>query len=248
MASSDEVQGGLALSEIAAGRFGEVSRSLNNGSGNPEAKHILCYGDSITHGYPEGCPYCSYLRDALNGDEDDEQVYETTRIGIVGYSTTQMLNAVDEKDIGLRNEIRSQKRHPPYDLAIILGGTNDIPGNENLAPNTKLAVYNEAARSIANNLKDLHKIALNTGAAHTLALSIPGAKFDADKEIWREVRSRANRMLKGHANHVKKMEYLEFPIEYEWQGVNWKDRVHPTCEGYKALAEALAPTVRSMLQ
>lgn len=94
-----------------------------------------------------------------------------------------------------------------------------ITGNENLAPNTKLAVYNEAARSIANNLKDLHKIALNTGAAHTLALSIPGAKFDADKEIWREVRSRANRMLKGHANHVKKMEYLEFPIEYEWQGV-----------------------------
>lgn len=229
------------------GHIGEVHRSLNGDPKDSNTKRILCYGDSLTSGFPRGCPYAMYLQEALDA-KPDGQTYQVDHIGIIGRRSGFFVEIAGQEH-GLEHELKRQKSYPAADVVIIMVGTNNVPKEfDDVAPDTINTIIYEGARSIANDVEELHKIALDSGAAHTIALAIPPSEVQNLEPHSAEMAQEANKNVKQYASGNDKIRFVPFPIEYEYHGVNWSDKYHMTCEGYEALGQALAPIVLSILK
>ena len=147
---------------------------------NPQAKRILCYGDSNTWGdvpnkeerYASNIRWTGVLQDAL-GDG-----YEVVEEGLGG-RTFEAVESGKEHRVGITHLTSILKTHEPIDIMTIMLGTNDMKSNFSLSvediaehlkrtiqlvkeetPNTKIVVIspppvtNPDGRELDERLKD----------------------------------------------------------------------------------------------
>eukprot|EP00531_Pseudo-nitzschia_arenysensis_P007829 CAMPEP_0116138032 /NCGR_PEP_ID=MMETSP0329-20121206/12557_1 /TAXON_ID=697910 /ORGANISM="Pseudo-nitzschia arenysensis, Strain B593" /LENGTH=245 /DNA_ID=CAMNT_0003632971 /DNA_START=76 /DNA_END=813 /DNA_ORIENTATION=+ len=221
-------------------------------------KRVFCFGDSLTAGTsPPGYdlyPYARYLEKALNPREDTTETTATTTAkitvewkGFPGWTSQSLLT-----DAGLDNFLSNIKLEgneeenppPPFDLAIILAGTNDL-------------AHNPSSESIFNSIREIHELALDKGCTQTLALGIPPSGWQAHSEQARELAASVNQQLESWATTTSTTtsttssttNYMPFPISTFDRSSNlWSvDGLHFSKEGYEYLGNALAPIVTEIL-
>lgn len=96
------------------------------------AKHILCYGDSLTAGYfNKGRSFEPYARALTEKLADIGMACRISFCGFSGRTAEEMVQTASGslKDIvGLRGKglIRTLEEDGPFDLVIIMAGTNDL--------------------------------------------------------------------------------------------------------------------------
>lgn len=238
-----------------------------------EPKMIICYGDSLTYGYPPpATPYSTTLERELNDlytpeiDSDSSIASSLSKnetlkpsvavqnLGIVGYTSKQMLDHIYDEKTGVCSIIEKEPYRPT--LVIILAGTNDLVQ----MADTSL----ESVRNILQSILELHQQALscnnvskkdkdNSGSSkkmHTLAIGIPGSyTFDNTPELASRAKF-VNDALKSYSSSTdgSRTDYFEFPFPYVENDVKWHaDGTHMTEEGYLELGKALAPKVKEIL-
>jgi lysophospholipase L1-like esterase len=140
-------------------------------------RHILCYGDNLTLGFcsngSQKKPYAAALSDALL------RVGIRCRVsvgGLSGHTAKQMVSAIDRPEVkdakgrlvgkGLGKIIEEEG---PFDLCIIMAGTNDL---------TLLS----RSEDIVKDLRNLHAAAHNRGVP-TIALAPPSPQHAAQAEL-----------------------------------------------------------------
>lgn len=238
-----------------------------------EPKMIICYGDSLTYGYPPpATPYSTTLERELNDfytpeiDSDSSIVSSLSKnetlkpsvivqnLGIVGYTSKQMLDHIYDEKTGVCAIIEKEPYRPT--LVIILAGTNDLVQ----MTDTSL----ESVKDILQSILELHQQALscnnvskkdkdNSGSSkkmHTLAIGIPGSYTFDNTPILASRAKFVNNALKSYSLSAdgSRTEYFDFPFPYVENDSKWHtDGTHMTEEGYIELGKALAPKVKEIL-
>jgi lysophospholipase L1-like esterase len=176
-------------------------------------------------------------------------------LGIIGYTSKQMLDHIYDEKTGVCAIIEKEPYRPR--LIIILAGTNDLVQ----MADTSL----ESARDILQSILDLHQQALscnnnvskkdkdnsgNSEKMHTLAIGIPGSyTFDTTPVLASRAKF-VNDALKSYSSSTDgaRTDYFDFPFPYVENDVKWHaDGTHMTEEGYIELGKALAPKVKEIL-
>lgn len=141
---------------------------------------ILCYGDSLTAGFfSEGQYFEPYGRTMVEQIGAAGRSCEVTVCGLNGMTAADMASAmgstlVDVCGIRWKGLARVLKEDGPFDLAIIMAGTNDLPN----------VVRRQA---LSQNLRCLHGICHQQGVP-TLALAPPPIpKMSALWEVERQL-------------------------------------------------------------
>lgn len=138
---------------------------------------ILAFGDSLTEGW---CnfgttfhPYSSKLQILLQSLPVSKPFIIINR-GVSGETTGEMQARLP----------RVLDNDGPFDLAIILGGTNDLGGSRD-----------KNADSLFERLKSLHEVILKE-CSLSVAITIPESGFDERNPALKEKRSKVNQLLK----------------------------------------------------
>jgi len=181
----------------------ESSRKTKKSSTKAEKKEkvnkrrILCYGDSLTAGFHSHGfnfhPYASKLAQLIHLHID--------HIGMNGWTVQEMVSSADKPKVtcvcgrvweGLEYKLREASTSQPYDLVIIMAGTNDLS-----------AVRGSTAEQdkLLDSLKALHSIA-HKYHCETICLSIPEMQAETGKhyENIREARTYLNAGLRKFAS------------------------------------------------
>ena len=216
----------LGLSDIAwgAGMGGRGSK-----------KRVLCFGDSLTAGYrkaKESTPYGTQLRERLG------EKYEVVVSGVPGETTGEMVVRIEEvikkaKEGGGRM----------FDLAVVLGGTNDV-------------ARKVPAEEVMANLTAIHQ-ALHAEGCKTIALGIPqhyqmfmhGGYFAQVRDTINESLEKLS--LSVHAIRAQQMTFLTLDprLPYfdpttttpsELHSDLWDDGIHFSEKGYTQLGTCVA--------
>ena len=207
------------------------------------AMKVLAFGDSLTAGYHSMghgfAPWAPLLQRLIGVDTVDH-------IGLSGFTPQQMLDTKDDdavKDVvpltwpGYRSQLR---RHGPYGVVLILGGTNDLADRI-------------PTRDILSNVAALHQVAFEHGA-RTVAMTIPeskaatmvdwlcAARLEANQAIaaWAKTQPSSRTLLVDAANLVP---YSESGPPFLWE----RDGLHMSAAGYEAFGRALAPPVADFI-
>lgn len=145
--------------------------------GQNRERHILCYGDNLTFGFcsngRECKPYAAPLSEAL------VKVGIQCKVsvgGLSGHTARQMVSAIDKpsvtdmqgRAIG-RGLGRILDEDGPFDLVIIMAGTNDL---------TLLS----RSEDIVRDLRSLH-MAAHKRRIPTVAIAPPSPQREAQKEV-----------------------------------------------------------------
>jgi lysophospholipase L1-like esterase len=187
------------------------------------SKTILAFGDSLTAGYlargTRFSPYTNRLNELV-----DRSKFTIFNSGVSGETTRSM---------ALRMPILLKLLDKPLDLAIILGGTNDLGSTL-------------TAAKIAANLQKIHCAVWKTGAK-TIAVSIPEMRAEERYGWITKKRNDANLLMldfvKQHADHVS---YFDLAAAIPCVGISselrqqyWDDDLHFSEYGYKRFGELL---------
>jgi len=214
-------------------------------------KRVFCFGDSLTAGTSpprhDLYPYAKYLENALTSREGPAEITVGWK-GFPGWTSSLLLTDAGFADI--LNDAK-RKRTPeessqiqidqglaPFDLVIILAGTNDL-------------AHSTSADPIFEDIKSIHNLALDKGCTHTLALGIPPSGWQERSEQARDMAASVNAQLESWAtaNEQPTTTYLPFPIQtFDRASDLWSpDGLHFSEKGYQLLGNSLAPIVDEIL-
>lgn len=149
----------------------------HTGSNQPQDHHILCYGDNLTFGFCSNghqCkPYAAALSDALMRAGIRCKVSVG---GLSGHTARQMVGAIDKPPVtdaqgrivgrGLGQILDEDG---PFDLCIIMAGTNDL-------------TLMSRSEDVVRDLRSLHAAAHSRGVP-TVALAPPSPQRSAQVEL-----------------------------------------------------------------
>ncbi|KAI1417128.1 SGNH hydrolase [Hypoxylon sp. FL1857] len=189
---------------------------------------ILCFGDSLTAGFPAGQPYAEKLKekleDAFLGHGYGEIEYEVD--GVPGDLVTRG-SFIERMEDAWRIALQAKE---PYDWTITLGGTNDLG-------------WGCAVDEIVAGLKRTWDIPLSKGGK-VLALTIPDTR-SRYKDI-KERRDEVNKTIKEYKqpNFFYFDLYSAIPyhdMKPEDRPKYWEmDGVHLSANGYNLMGEKIA--------
>lgn len=211
-------------------------------------KHIVCFGDSNTHGYcaetggrfDESQRWCCLLQEKLG---EDFQVIEE---GLSG-RTTCFDDPIHEGLNGLDYIYPCLMSHEPLDLLVIMLGTNDTKER-----------FGASAACIALGLRRLISKAFSTdcwvgGIANILVVSpqsidIRYMETEVAATMGRGCAEKSEELAAEFEKIAIMMgcHFMDADKEIEAQ-TNDIDYMHLTKEGHRQLAEALAEKVRGIL-
>jgi lysophospholipase L1-like esterase len=198
---------------------------------------IFCFGDSLTAGTSppslETYPYAPYLEASLKTRGVLPNAVVRHR-GFPGWTASQLLDSVNSEQ-GLLTSIR-KIQDPPLSIVIILAGTNDLG-------------YQREDVEISSDLFRLHEACYAEGIAHTIGISIPSSNYQVHYAEAAKKAEKVNTLLEEFC--LSKPEgqatFHRFPFGYDG-GDNWShDGLHFSEDGYKILAESLAPVIEDIL-
>ncbi|KAH6670089.1 SGNH hydrolase-type esterase domain-containing protein [Halenospora varia] len=193
------------------------------------ALHILCFGDSITHGFSKmGTLYHPY---AIALQASLERAFPTWNITIDEQGQNGDQVASPPGGFLPRMDILYEEVHPhnPYDFAVVLGGTNDI-------------CVGRPAPDIYNALKLVWEIPLSH-ETEVLALTITEITPEP------EPAGRIDRLNSAIMNHEGGHHYhtLDLHNVVPWKTATpaqrkeiWDDGIHFTPKGYDLIGNVIA--------
>lgn len=202
-------------------------------------KHILCYGDSNTHGYiPGGGRYDDNTRwtrllTNLLGDE-----YLVIEEGL-NSRTSSFNDPTAPYKNGMDYIVPCIQTHEPIDLTILMLGSNDMKQR-----------FSPSVEKIADSLHQLTQVILDVSQAPVLLVSpillgenMPNSPFctsfpKASLNISRELGS----ALENVANQLG----VAFLNAANFAEPSHEDSLHLTTEGHKALADAFYHKIKEM--
>jgi len=223
-------------------------RSFFNGVSSSCARRVLVYGDSLTAGYYNGGtafePYGLQLAKVLAPELD----VEVQCCGLIGVGVEEMAkNLTDLQIEDVRHRMGRGVSHilaeqGPFDLAIIMGGTND------LAHGTPLP-------RILRALQALHGACWEVGVP-TVAMTVPPnhcvGRRTAYAKNWRDLnRQIASWAVSGETNAPARIVDVEklVPFGSGQKALLWeRDGLHFSPAGSRQLGSGLASHVESLLK
>lgn len=194
---------------------------------------ILAFGDSLTEGWTafgtKFHPYSSKLQILLQSLPVSKPFSIINR-GISGETTEQMQARLP----------RILAKDGPFDLAIILGGTNDLGRS-----------LDKKANSLFERLKSLHEEILKE-CPLSVALTIPEGGFDERNPALRKKRSKVNQLLKDYVQANRdKMILCDLSVKLPHKSLSeedrrrfWHDGLHFTPDGYDRMAEVIFEDIK----
>jgi len=220
----------------------------------PTRRRVLAYGDSLTAGYRLNgfrfSPYGLFLAGALAGSDS---VVDVWVCGLSGMTAKELADGLDKPS--LRDAVgrtgkglcRVLMEHGPFDLAVIMVGTNDI----GLSP--------AEPRAIVADIVKLHEACHQEGVC-TVALAVPPSGAMREHERYRDRWLEVNRELRelggskvtagGATGHVALFVDTGSLVRFEGEdgGCLWeRDRLHLSEVGSRALGEGLAPLLAKLI-
>ncbi len=204
---------------------------------NQKVYRVYCYGDSLTAGLLPGgshFPYAQVLRKQLQ--QIDPHI-EVNFMGLSGWTAKELLEDTDYLPKALE-----ETAYPPIDLVILLAGTNDL--GHSLLP---IEGGKTREDEIFGNVWKLHVLA-HSKNAHTIAISVPGSRFQYVNAQAKATCGRLNVLIKSKCDENPLCTYLQCPIEYSPETPLFsEDGLHFSEEGYKHVAHNLVPVVLKAL-
>ncbi|KAI4870358.1 SGNH hydrolase [Hypoxylon rubiginosum] len=184
---------------------------------------ILCFGDSLTAGYPAGQPYAAKLKEKL------EDAFRDHLFSCVEYEVDGVPGDLVTRGSYI-DRMRANWKREPYDWTIVLGGTNDLG-------------WDRPTSDIITGLERTWEIPLSKGGK-VLALTIP----DTKSRLYnlKERRDAVNKAIKEY----KKPFFFSFDLNSalpyhdmapEDRAKYWEmDGVHLSAAGYDLMGEKVA--------
>ncbi|CAJ2512830.1 Uu.00g009490.m01.CDS01 [Anthostomella pinea] len=218
------------------------STPANSGKTPKPALRILCFGNSLTAGYPADNPYGIRLKEKLE-EVFPHFVKGKEKGGKNGGGVEFDVDGVPGDLVARgsflgRMESAWQQAEHPYDWTIVLGGTNDIG-------------WGVDTDQLIEGLKRSWDIPLSKGGK-VLALTIPETKYRSAK--LEESRNKVNDAIRGY----KKKNFFHFDlfnaIPYHSMPAGdrptyWEmDGVHLTAAGYDLMGEKIAEALVRILR
>lgn len=199
------------------------------------AFRILAFGDSLTEGWcdfgTKFRPYTRKLQSLIQSLSNSKPVDVVNR-GVSGETTDQMnsrLGLVLDKD-------------GPFDLVIILGGTNDLGFS-----------LNKDGEPLFRRLRSLHELALRH-SPFSVAVTIPETGYEALDQFapLREKRLQVNNLLKNYVqDHASKMLLCDLSTKLPRKSLSdedrrkfWADDLHFTPAGYDRMGEIIFENIK----
>jgi len=223
--------------------------SFPSGSDGTTHLRILAFGDSLTAGfYAFGHLFAPYAK-ALGTGLLPSIASDIWVCGLSGAKSTEMVNRVQdakfEDCVGRvgKGIQRVLVDHGPFDLALIMAGTNDL-GTED-------------PQIIAANLQTLHKVCHRQGV-RTVALSVPPSAAATRIKCISKRRMKVNKILAkwskdegrevGDGTGVASFVDTESIVPFSEQNGFWEtDGLHFSRSGSRELGRGLAQLLRPLL-
>ncbi|KAI2606552.1 SGNH hydrolase [Hypoxylon sp. NC1633] len=194
----------------------------------PRTLRILCFGDSLTAGFPAGRPYAERLREKLDQAFRGHgySAVECEVDGVPGDLVTKGSYA-ERMQEALRVAARHKER---YDWTIVLGGTNDLG-------------WGCDEELIIQGLKRTWDFPLSKGCK-VLTLTIPDTRAK-----FREIQERREKVNKAIREYKKQnVFYFDLNTALPYHDMPPADRpkywnmdgVHLTADGYDLMGEKIA--------
>lgn len=190
---------------------------------------ILCFGNSLTSGFPADHPYAVKMKEKLEAAFPSLDVQCEVN-GVPG-------DLVTRGTFKQRLATSWKAAEHPFDWTIVLGGTNDIG-------------WGYPAEPIADALKMAWDISLTKGGK-VLALTIPECK--ARHRDTDERRGEVNKAIKEY----KKQNFYTFDLfeaipfhkmSFLDREKNWEvDGIHFTADGYDCMGEKIAEALTKIM-
>ena len=231
------------LMVVILSRFQSASMqiSFNNNDSVPRRKVVFAFGDSLTAGTSGDklYPYVNYLH--LSPPE----AFQVHHVGLPGWRTQSMLDFASDPQRGLRSALKATQP----DLVVLLAGTNDLG--------------EVSAQEIFENLQALHGMVYSFDKdtnnkvrrkvpRQTIGIGIPSSKYQTMVPAAAEKAQAVNHLLQAWQEEESRFNYMPFPFDYNDEttsgGLWHSDGLHFTEEGYKRLAQAVAPKVELILE
>mmetsp|Transcript_29361 Transcript_29361/g.94715 ORF Transcript_29361/g.94715 Transcript_29361/m.94715 type:complete len:217 (-) Transcript_29361:143-793(-) len=193
------------------------------------AYRVLAYGDSLTAGYHGGgrffAPYASCL-------ESEDVLVDY--VGLSGWTAEEMVRG-DNSPASTVLAAATQRGSFPYDLCVILAGTNDLGRRD--------------APAIVDDLWRLHESAAKHLAKGTVAVGVPSSHAQRLYPAFKAKCDAVNAELQRRAKGTTTTLYVPFPVDYSDTDGLWEpDGLHMSRKGYDALGTALRPIVFDRLE
>ncbi|KAH7026331.1 SGNH hydrolase-type esterase domain-containing protein [Microdochium trichocladiopsis] len=186
---------------------------------------ILCFGDSLTSGFPTGMPYAVQLRLKLAAAFPHHEIY----CEVEGVPGDQVAKGKFIERMNLSWKLAERDKEP-YDWTIVLGGTNDLG-------------WGTPISDIKQALEKCWDIALAKGSK-VLALTVPETKYNRDKLISQ--REELNAFIKdtkkrGFFYHDLHSSFPYHSLPPSRKPELWNpDGLHLTSEGYAEVGSKVA--------
>lgn len=203
-------------------------------------KHILCFGDSNTHGYiPGGGRYdddtrwTGILRQLLGSD------YMIIEEGLNG-RTSSFDDPFEPFKNGMDYIIPCLETHKPLDLTILMLGSNDM--KQRFSPSTE---------KISASLERLARLILDVSEAPVLLVSpiLLGDNMDNSDfapSFSPEAVSISHELGAALKNVADKLQ-IPFMNAADYAAPSLEDSLHLTAEGHRALAQAFYKKVLEII-
>jgi len=200
---------------------------------------VLCFGDSLTAGFPFDSPYALALSKVLGvpflGKGPPSVCNEGCCVvsALSGYRASEFVQLANQTNIAskrFRNEnaggIRAMLRNHHFTVVIVMAGTNDLADTDSI-------------QEILDSLRSLHKIVLDTPRTLLVALPVPEAAYMKRFIAKNEQRLAINKALQKDAEKSEGRMYfidINSVFPHDMNGGMWHyDGLHMTLEGYESL-------------
>jgi lysophospholipase L1-like esterase len=213
-------------------------------------RRVLAFGDSLTEGYVTStsfAPYSDHLRTLLNANITHAELSSAAasrsvavdNYGVSGDFATAM---PDRLHLVLR---KAQEVGAPYDLVIVLAGTNDLGCDGSVDD-----IFGSLTRMYAEVL------AHHSRSAHLLLVTVPEARMTFSEGYTRARTGLNERIRDFHAEHVdQRTHLLDLDKVIPYSSVRktdreaeflplWSDTLHFSALGYERVACLLYAVIR----
>ena len=197
----------------------------------------MCYGDSLTagltlHGFH---PYSEYLKQELRSKGLNVDI---VTIGLSGWSAEKVVE-ISGEERGLKTLLQTQG---PFDLVILLSGTNDLGQR-------KKSGISKREYEIYENVWSLHEI-VHKENVRTIAVAVPNSAYQFYHANASRLCDRLNNLIMNACNSVVNLcTFVAGQIVYEPASPMFEaDGLHFSVIGYENMAKALLPVVMKVLK
>jgi len=194
---------------------------------------ILCFGDSLTSGYPTGMPYAIQLRLKLAAAFPHHEI----SCNVEGVPGDQVAKGKFNERLVASWKL-AQRDKQPYDWTIILGGTNDLG-------------WGTPTPQIQEALEKCWDFSLSKGSK-VLALTVPETKYNRDKLV--EQRTALNTFIKdtkkrGFFVHDLHASFPYHSLTPSKRPELWNmDGLHLTSAGYAEVGNLIAAELTRLIR